>query len=212
MNQLVAHISNPQESRTGLSHGRTILTRIAATVGNAFEADVCSVYELDPEQRELVLVATVGLRQRAVGKIRMRTNEGLVGLVADEAGPISITHAQLHSRFKYFPDAGEEPYDSFLGVPIGDDTAVAGVLVVQSIDDRQFSEAEQQRLILLGRSLLPVMVAMENRQRCSSELPACLVEFLSCLHDQTAGLSAAVSLKNLTERARRMADTRIVLP
>ena len=39
-----------------------------------------------------------------------------------------------HPRFKYFPEAGEDPYRSFLGVPIVERGLLQGVLVVQTIE------------------------------------------------------------------------------
>ena len=46
---------------------------------------------------------------------------------------------QSHPRFKYFGEAGEEPYQSFLGVPLIDRGVLQGVLVVQTIEARTFS-------------------------------------------------------------------------
>jgi signal transduction protein with GAF and PtsI domain len=64
-----------------------------------------------------VLSATVGLQPSSVGKVRMRLNEGLGGLVAEQLRPQVIADAGTHPRFKYFPEAGEDRYHSFLGVP-----------------------------------------------------------------------------------------------
>ena len=48
----------------------------------------------------------------------MALNEGLAGLVAEQVRPVAVEHANSHPRFKYFPEAGEDPYHSFLGVPL----------------------------------------------------------------------------------------------
>jgi signal transduction protein with GAF and PtsI domain len=45
------------------------------------------VYLLESDRTTLVLAATIGLRPDAVGKISMRLDEGLVGLVAQEMTP-----------------------------------------------------------------------------------------------------------------------------
>ena len=59
-----------------------------------------------------------GLRPESVGRVRMRLTEGLAGLVAEQLRPQVVADATLHPRFKYFREAGEEPYHSFLGVPL----------------------------------------------------------------------------------------------
>ena len=73
-----------------------------------------------------MLAATVGLRPESVGRVRMRLTEGLAGLVAEQLRPQVVADATLHPRFKYFREAGEDPYRSFLGVPMIDRGAAAG--------------------------------------------------------------------------------------
>jgi signal transduction protein with GAF and PtsI domain len=50
----------------------------------------------------------------------MAINEGLAGLVAEQVRPVAVEKAQGHPRFKYFREAGEDAYQSFLGVPLID--------------------------------------------------------------------------------------------
>ena len=76
-----------------------------------------------------MLAATVGLQPDSVGRIRMRLDEGLVGLVAEQLRPLIVDDAPAHPRFKYFKEAGEDPYRSFLGVPLIDRGLLQGVLV-----------------------------------------------------------------------------------
>jgi len=96
------------------------LTNIVHLIQRRFETDVCSVYLLEPDRANLVLAATVGLRAESVGRVRMRLTEGLAGLVAERLRPQFVADAATHPRFKYFPEAGEDPYRSFLGVPLVD--------------------------------------------------------------------------------------------
>ena len=112
----------------------------------SFRTDVCSVYLLRPDRAHLVLAATVGLRPESVGKVIMRLDEGLVGLVAQELRPIVAEDARSHPRFKYFPDAGEDRYHSFLGVPLIARGLLQGVLVVQTEQRRAFSQEEIRRI------------------------------------------------------------------
>ncbi len=57
----------------------------------------------------------------------MAVNEGLTGLVAELVQPIAVSQVKTHPRFKYFQDAGEDAYQSFLGVPLIDRGILQGV-------------------------------------------------------------------------------------
>src|SRR5258708_6073491 len=124
--RLVSHSGNPSET----------LTNIVQLIRQRFKTDVCSVYLLEADRSNLVLAATVGLRPEGVGRVRMRLNEGLVGLVAEKVKPQVVEDATRHPRFKYFSEAGEDPYHSFLGVPLIDRALLQGVLVVQTVEPR----------------------------------------------------------------------------
>jgi phosphotransferase system, enzyme I, PtsP len=134
------------------------LTNIACLVGNRFFCDVCSIYKVDPAAEEIVLAATVGLRQDCVGKLRLKLGEGLCGQVASTQVPLMVEdHAMQHPQFKYFPEAGEEPYESFLGVPIGWKCDLRGVLVVQTVEPRLYTPSEIRMLSLAGDVMAPAL-------------------------------------------------------
>ena len=54
--------------------------------------------------------------------------------------PQVFADATAHPRFKYFGEAGEDPYHSFLGVPLIDRGLLQGVLVVQTVEPRTFAQ------------------------------------------------------------------------
>ncbi|HEX3376789.1 MAG TPA: alpha-glucan family phosphorylase, partial [Candidatus Acidoferrales bacterium] len=133
------------------------LMNVVALIGKRFKTDVCSAYLLEPDRTNLILAATVGLRQQCVGTLRMALNEGLAGLVAEQVQPVAVERAQNHPRFKYFSEAGEESYQSFLGVPLIDGGVLQGVLVVQTLDARIFKEEEIKMLSEAATQLAPVV-------------------------------------------------------
>jgi phosphotransferase system enzyme I (PtsP) len=108
-------------------------------------AEVCSVYVLRVDGT-LELYATEGLNRQAVHLTVMRSDEGLVGLVAREARSINLSDAQSHPAYSYRPETGEEIYHSFLGVPILRAGNTLGVLVVQNRAHRTYSEEEEEAL------------------------------------------------------------------
>ena len=105
-----------------------------------------------------MLAATIGLRQESVGRIRMRLTEGLAGLVAEQLAPAASSPMPRRiPRFKYFPEAGEDPYRSFLGVPVIDRGLLQGVLVVQTTEPRVFSDDDVRMLQTAGAQLAPIV-------------------------------------------------------
>jgi starch phosphorylase len=133
------------------------LSNVVRLIQQRFGTDVCSVYLLEPDRSTLVLAATIGLRPESVGKVRMRLTEGLVGLVGEKMRPQVIEHATTHPRFKYFREAGEDAYQSFLGVPLEDRGLLQGVLVVQTLAPRAFGADAVQRLEAAGAQLAPIV-------------------------------------------------------
>jgi starch phosphorylase len=133
------------------------LTNVVALIAKRFQTDVCSAYLLEPDRSNLILAATLGLRPQCVGTLRMAVNEGLAGLVAEQVQPVAVEQARNHPRFKYFSEAGEEAYQSFLGVPFIDRGVLQGVLVVQTIAARIFQEFEIRMLAEAAAQLAPVV-------------------------------------------------------
>lgn len=126
---------------------------IVHRVSEAMRVDVCSVYLVDREADEYVLMASLGLNPVAVGKVRLRRGEGLVGLVGERAEPVNLDKADQHPRFRYFPETGEERFHAFLGVPIIHFGQLLGVLIVQQVEARQFDDDEVAFLMTMAAQL-----------------------------------------------------------
>jgi glycogen phosphorylase len=133
------------------------LMNVAALIAKRFGTEVCSAYLLEPDRANLVLAATVGLRRECIGSLRMGINEGLAGLVAEQVRPVAVEQAHSHPRFKYFREAGEDAYQSFLGVPLVDRGVLQGVLVVQTVEPRVFGEDEVHMLAAAAAQVAPVV-------------------------------------------------------
>ena len=147
ISHLISGSGNPTETLTNIVH---LIQQRCVT-------DVCSVYLLEPDRTTLVLAATIGLRPESIGRVRMRLNEGLAGLVAEQVRPIVVQDATQHPRFKYFQEAGEDPYLTFLGVPIVDRGVLQGVLVVQTKEPRSFADDDVRMLATAGMQLAPMV-------------------------------------------------------
>lgn len=133
------------------------LMHVVELISQHFKTDVCSAYLLEPDRANLVLAATVGLRHSCIGTLRMGLHAGLAGLVAEQVRPVAVDEVRRHPRFKYFIEAGEDAYQSFLGVPLIDRGILQGVLVVQTKDTRIFLDDEIRMLVEAAAQLGPVV-------------------------------------------------------
>src|SRR5206468_3510868 len=83
--------------------------------------------------------------------------------VGEELRPQVVEDATKHPRFKYFREAGEDPYHSFLGVPLFDRGLLQGVLVVQTIEPRVFDRDEVRLMMTAGTQLAPIVSEARSR-------------------------------------------------
>lgn len=121
------------------------LDRVVRLIADTLQAEVCSCY-VRRAGDVLELFATEGLKASAVHATRLRFGEGLVGEIAAHPAPLKLSDAWSHPAFAYRPETGEEPFHSFLGVPILGGGKVIGVLVVQNRDQRNYSDVELETL------------------------------------------------------------------
>ena len=145
--QLMADRGAPQER----------LDRITSLVAANMVAEVCSIYVLRAGLLELF--ATEGLNPDAVHQTTLRVGEGLVGEVARTAAPVNLADAQHHPSFAYRPETGEDPFQSFLGVPILRGGRLVGVLTVQNRTHRRYAEDEVEALQTIAMLLAEILSA-----------------------------------------------------
>lgn len=137
-NEVLKTLSDIAQLLQGLKQEDKPLASIVRIVRRAMQADVCSLYIL--QDHTLVLVATEGLDPAAIGKVSMPLGKGLTGLVAETGKPVIEKNASLNPRFEYFPETGEERFESFLGVPLLEREKLVGVMTIQMKDSQSFSE------------------------------------------------------------------------
>ncbi len=131
----------------------SFLQQAVQLVACNLNADVGSIYLLDPANEELVLKATIGLNPQSVGRIRMKIGEGLVGWTMDSMRPLCEGSASQNPRYKYFEASHEELFNSFLSVPICRATEKIGVLVVQHKQKDYFDQADVMALRAIASQL-----------------------------------------------------------
>jgi len=136
------------------------LDKIVALIAQNMRADVCSFYVLR-DDGALELFATKGLDAQSVHLTTLRLGEGLVGLIAAEAEPLSLEDAPSHPAFAYRPETGEDKYNAFLGVPVLRAGQTLGVLVVQNAERRHYGEDETEAMLTTA-TILAEMIATSD--------------------------------------------------
>ena len=136
------------------------LDKIVNLIAENMHADVCSFYVLR-DDGALELFATYGLKRESVHMTTLRLGEGLVGLIAAQAEPLSLEDAPSHPAFAYRPETGEDPFSAFLGVPVLRAGQTLGVLVVQNRDHRIYGEDETEALLTTATILAEMIVTSE---------------------------------------------------
>jgi phosphotransferase system enzyme I (PtsP) len=134
------------------------LDNIVATIAERMQTEVCSLYIFDPKKNRLTLCATMGLDPESVGKVSMAVGEGLTGMVIEKMTPVMVVDALKHPRYKYFPEAHEEHFHSYLGVPVIEKKQPRGVLVIQTSRRREFSRDEIRLLTTISAQASSIIV------------------------------------------------------
>jgi phosphotransferase system enzyme I (PtsP) len=143
---LLCDIGELADLLTGSENITTFLQRAVEMVARHLDADVCSIYLYDEKNRQLVLAATVGLNPNAVGSVRMALGEGLVGATLEGRKPLLVDKASADAHYKYFKEADEDRFESFLAVPIQRGEEKIGVLVVQHAQESYFQQGDVDAL------------------------------------------------------------------
>ena len=134
----------------GLKQALNIVVRRTREV---LSVEAVSVYFRDDKTDQLVLMASDGLNQQAIGNIRFDRGQGLVGLVLERAEPLNIEDAHVHPNYRFVTETGEASFHGFLGVPIIQHRQALGVLVARQSEKIQFSAEVVTFLVTLAAQL-----------------------------------------------------------
>lgn len=146
LKQIVQEVSRTPELDAALN-------RLVTLVKEAMEVDSCSIYLANYDKQQLILAATNGLDQGAVGNVRIGFYEGVIGLVGQREEPLNIENVHQHPHFKHYPEVKEENYNAFLGTPIIYQRKVLGVMTIQQTQMRRFSPDEEAFLVTLATQI-----------------------------------------------------------
>lgn len=167
-------------------------------------ADVCSLYLLEPDGY-LVLQATNGLTQHAVGTLRLRLGEGITGWVARERQPLAVEDVHADSRFVFIPGVDDDRLISMLSVPVIARDRVVGVLNIQTAARRRFDEGEVAFLQALASQVAGLIEVRRLHREAAGQL-----ETLQTLFRISSIVNSTLDLDELLERF--LAEAATVFP
>jgi two-component sensor histidine kinase/putative methionine-R-sulfoxide reductase with GAF domain len=124
-----------------------VITRITSQV---MSVDSCSIYLQDGDSDRLVLKATNGLAQEAIGRASLGIGEGLTGWAVTHGQPVAIQDALNDPRFKLLPETNEEGLRSLLAVPLSVQGRIIGAMNVQTAKMHDFTGDEIELLSLIA--------------------------------------------------------------
>jgi uroporphyrinogen-III synthase len=129
-----------------------VLQGIVSLVVEYTQCDSCLIYLRDGE--DLVLCASNTPHPSTIGKLRLRSNEGLTGWVARERRLLAISReAYKDPRFKTFGELPEDTYEAFLSAPVIARNRVVGVINVQHRLPHQHTGSEMEVLSTVGEQV-----------------------------------------------------------
>lgn len=127
------------------------MQRIVGIIAQALHADDCSICVYNPADDTLTLAASYALNPTKIGKAICGRTEGIIGQCFESQQTLNIANHHYHPRFKQISDLSEEPFNSFLTVPLSFGGKNLGVLVIQSTKTELFPS----ETVDLIRSLAP---------------------------------------------------------
>ncbi len=154
------------------------LKKLIKLLSQLIPVDSCLIYFYDRHSRQLILVGSKQSHTKLIGKITMKTGEGITGWVAAHKKPVVLTkNAYRDERFKFFKELPEDLYEAFLSVPIVDKEGIVGVVNFQnkkpySFSPEQISTAEAMVKIIasafettaLQRKVVHLETKLEERK------------------------------------------------
>ncbi len=128
----------------------TTLHLITKTTSEVMRMDSCSIYLLDPSEEYLILKASTGLAEDAVGRARLRVGEGLTGWAVKEGRPVASSDAASDPRFVYLPETHEYHFRSLAAAPLVTAGRVLGAMNVQTATRHDYTADEMELLGLIA--------------------------------------------------------------
>jgi PAS domain S-box-containing protein len=120
------------------------LKDVADTTARVMEADACFIYFYDNSKDELLLAATNGVQETAVGKVRIPLGEGIEGWVGRRLEPVTLRDFRTDTRFREITGLALSGYQSLYCLPlyVYSNGALVGIMEVFYAKAKTFTDEE----------------------------------------------------------------------
>ena len=120
------------------------LKDVADIIARVMEADACFIFLYDKKSEDLLLAATNGLLETAVGNVRIPLGEGLEGWVGRRLEPAMVKDYHADSRFREIDGFARKEYVSVYCVPlyVYSNGTLVGLMEVFYRKSKLFSDEE----------------------------------------------------------------------
>ncbi|MCK5013908.1 MAG: GAF domain-containing protein [Candidatus Omnitrophica bacterium] len=148
----IVEITNSQLDLT------VVLKEVVGVMTGATKADSVFIYLFDDKKKRLVLMASKTPHKKELGKVHLKTGEGITGWVAQENKPVAIKkNAYKDKRFKNFDVLPEDRYEAFLSVPIVHKDKAIGVVNVQHKKVHEYAANTVSLITLIAKQISGVI-------------------------------------------------------
>lgn len=155
---------------------------------SAMQAQVCSLYLVDRDERGLTLAATNGVDQQHVGVARLDLGQGITGLAAQVREPVVSVDLRSDPRCAWIRGVDHARFASMVAVPLLWNERVVGVINIKTVERRDFAAAETRLLTTIAALLAGIV----ERGRLQLEAEA-QVDSLRAIDQARAELNAVVT-------------------
>ena len=119
------------------------LKKLIKLLSDLISVDSCLIYFYDRTTKQLILVGSKQSHKKLLGKITLKTGEGITGWVAAHKKTVVLSkNAYRDARFKFFKELPEDLYEAFLSVPIVDKEGIVGVINFQHKKPYEFNHEQ----------------------------------------------------------------------
>jgi sugar diacid utilization regulator/putative methionine-R-sulfoxide reductase with GAF domain len=175
------------QSAASTMDSQELVDLIISETTSAIGTDVCSLYLVNPGGRDLSLIATNGLNERMIGRVLMKVGEGVTGWVAETRQPTRVLDVAMEPHWHWVPGLDEERFTSMLSVPIESGPRMVGVINVQSVERREYTQEDIDFLRAIAGQMAGILERSELQRRMEGQLTE--IQLSHDIHERFTRLS-----------------------